>query len=198
MPPPGTRDARLMWRSLERAGRSRRLRPFSTLVGLIDKLRAPVSGHAAGASATAAAASPDSAAFRYYDPACREVPPAAITRFLVRRFRAQWAARRRRSNFRRIAEALRGRTDVHPLFGELPADVVPYVFPLVLHDPARQFDALRRRGVPLYRWEELAASDCAVSAHYRASLVQLPCHQHLAETDLERLLEAVSKALESI
>lgn len=68
------------------------------------------------------------------------------------------------------------------LYPELSADVVPYVFPFLLHD-AESFHLIRNAGIPLYRWEELAPTDCEVSASYRSRLIQIPCHQDMRTED---------------
>ncbi|MEQ8661162.1 MAG: DegT/DnrJ/EryC1/StrS family aminotransferase [Gammaproteobacteria bacterium] len=192
---PSGRDVRLLWHALERTHRSQRGRlfPLSTLVALLNAVRdayRPSSRMVTGEGNVTR-----DAAFRYYDVGCVDEQPALLTRILLMNLDRARVAARRRENYRRIADWFSNRRDVRALFPELPDGVVPYVFPLVLGSPGWQFDALRRRGVPLYRWEELAPSSCTVSAEYRASLVQLPCHQDLTERDLQRLSEAVSVAL---
>lgn len=73
-----------------------------------------------------------------------------------------------------------------PLYPELQPDVVPYVFPFLLHN-AEAFHDIRNAGIPLYRWEELAPSDCEVSANYRARLIQIPCHQDMKTEDFAQI-----------
>ena len=72
---------------------------------------------------------------------------------------------------------------------------VPYVFPAVLADAERAFPAIRRAGIALYRWEELAASECRVSASYRTRLVQLPCHQEIDANTMNQMSERLAEAL---
>ena len=61
---------------------------------------------------------------------------------------------RRRKHYRRMLEVLRDLPGGRALFPELPAGVVPYVFPMVVDDPDRVFPALKRQGVPILRWEQ--------------------------------------------
>ena len=98
-------------------------------------------------------------------------------------------AARRRANFRALSAALAGAEIGTPLFGELGESEVPYIFPLLLHDNDG-FGQLRNAGIPLYRWEELAASGCAVSRRYRSRLVQLPCHQALTAANMAFLINS--------
>ena len=58
-----------------------------------------------------------------------------------------------------ICKGLQG---CRPLFPVFPKTVVPYMFPLWLDDAERVFFRLKRAGVPIFRWDELAVSDCEV------------------------------------
>ncbi len=103
------------------------------------------------------------------------------------------AARKR--NFCWWLEAVSGLPGCRPLFTKLTNDVTPYMFPLILEHPARHFDVLKRLGMPIYRWDELAVSECARSAFFRLHLLQLPCHQGLAEEELQWMLEVLRSCL---
>ncbi len=76
------------------------------------------------------------------------------------------------------------------LWSELSADSAPYVVPFLLNDSAG-FDMLRRRGLQVLRWEELAPGNCPVSASYRSRLIQLPCHQELTPEQLADIVQAL-------
>lgn len=105
------------------------------------------------------------------------------------------AAVKRRENYlyllRNLGRLSRGR----PLYPTLPEGVVPYVFPLLIDFPQQDFSKLKLEGVPIWRWEELAETDCPVSDDYRLRLLQLPCHQELRQHELEWLIAQVTKIL---
>ena len=69
------------------------------------------------------------------------------------------------------------------------------MFPLVLDHPAEDFRRLKYRGVPIWRWDELAVSDCEVTQAYRRSLLQLPCHEDLRLEERTWLAEALRAVL---
>jgi dTDP-4-amino-4,6-dideoxygalactose transaminase len=105
----------------------------------------------------------------------------------------------RRAHYQRWLNGLEGTSGVTPLFPVLPDGVVPYVFPIVAGDPARTFATLRNAGVPIWRWEDIAASAveaCTLANEYRSSLLQLPCHQDLSNDDLDWLIGEVRRAAE--
>jgi dTDP-4-amino-4,6-dideoxygalactose transaminase len=54
---------------------------------------------------------------------------------------------------------------------------------------------LKKLGVPIWRWDDMAASDCAISQRYREHLLHLPCHQALSDAELQWMLQAVSKVM---
>ena len=114
---------------------------------------------------------------------------------LVRRARHSYIVSARRRAFERLDEAFKTLAGATPMFPELPAETVPYVYPLVLKKPEAAFRQLKAKAVPLFRWEELAANVCRVSNYYRERLVQLPCHQSLRENDVEWLIKQVREVL---
>ena len=67
---------------------------------------------------------------------------------------------------------------------------MPQVFPLVFDAPERAFPLLKQTGVPIirfgeYLWEGMDKSTCPVSVDLSRRVFQLPCHQELADSELE-------------
>jgi len=46
-------------------------------------------------------------------------------------------------------------------------------------------------GVPVWRWDEMAISNCSVADDYRLHLLHLPCHQSLGEEEMAWMVAAV-------
>jgi hypothetical protein len=105
------------------------------------------------------------------------------------------AIARRRQHYRKLLDTLSDIPAARPLHPSLPAQVVPYVFPLVLSEPERSFEELWAAGVPMYRWENVARDSCRVARTYETSLVQLPCHQELSDAQLEWLATTARRVL---
>jgi hypothetical protein len=101
----------------------------------------------------------------------------------------------RRARYRRWSDAIRDLPDVQPFASELAADHVPYVFPVRLTRPQAQFRALKYHGIAVWRWDQLAESDCPTSPQLALSLVQMPCQHSLDDTAFERLLREFAAAL---
>ena len=76
------------------------------------------------------------------------------------------------------------------LWLDWPAQDAPYMVPFLLNEPAG-FDLLRKRGVQVLRWEELAWSECNICQSYRARLIQLPCHQEMDPAELQQLISVM-------
>ena len=105
-------------------------------------------------------------------------------------------AARRLEMFRQLHEALRDLRLARPLLADRPPDFPPYVYPLLLQEqPDQHFQALRERGVPMFRWEHSPAGRCAVTDHYRTSVIQLPCHDALTAAELASIVAAVREQL---
>lgn len=112
-----------------------------------------------------------------------------VARHLMRLTDIERLTRVRRLNYTALLRGSRSFRGCTPLFPELPPDTVPYVFPLILREPARMFPALKNRRVPIFRWEHIDGLGCPVTDAYEAQLIQLPCHQELAPEDIEWILE---------
>jgi dTDP-4-amino-4,6-dideoxygalactose transaminase len=118
-----------------------------------------------------------------------------VSRLLIRISNKARIAELRRRNYSRLLECAVGLRAAQPLYANLPENVVPYMFPLLLDKPDAQFRELRGRGVPMYRWEDLAPGSCPISQSYRHRLVQLPCHQDLSPQDMDWLTLQLGEVL---
>lgn len=103
---------------------------------------------------------------------------------------------RRRDNYRRWLEGVSDVHGVQPLFPVLADGVVPYAFPLLVD--GMLFHLLKLAGIPIWRWEDLAVTECGISRDYRVRLLQLPCHQSLQEGELEWLIRTVQRCAASL
>ena len=117
------------------------------------------------------------------------------SRWLLRRTPPAALAAQRRRHYQHWLQAVAPLAGARPLFPQLGADDVPYMFPLLLerHDPA--FYRLKQAGVPIWRWDDMALSDCPTAAAYRLRLLHLPCHQGLSTAQMEWLADAVCRGL---
>jgi perosamine synthetase len=120
---------------------------------------------------------------------------ATISRWVMNHTNIDVMLDHRRRNYRTWAEAVRGFAHARALLPELGNADAPYMFPLVVEQAAETFARIKRAGVPVYRWDSLAVSDCEVSALYRLQLLHLPCHQALSAVELRWLINTVSACL---
>jgi hypothetical protein len=72
---------------------------------------------------------------------------------------------------------------------------VPYAFPLLIDAAGMGFHRLKMAGIPLWRWEDMAITDCAISRDYRLRVLQLPCHQELRAEELGWMIHTVQTLL---
>jgi hypothetical protein len=117
------------------------------------------------------------------------------SRWLARHAAADALIRRRQAHYRRWLRAVAGLPHCQALYPELPDAVVPYMFALRIEHPLPHFYWLKQLGVPVWRWDEMAVSDCPVANDYRLRLLHLPCHQALRDEDMDWLLAALAEVL---
>ena len=103
--------------------------------------------------------------------------------------------RRRRENYQRWVRTVAAVPNCRALFPLLPADCTPYMFPLHIDHPNPHFHWLKHLGVPIWRWDEMADSTCAISRDHRLHLLHLPCHQALTEGQMDWMTAALEKTL---
>jgi perosamine synthetase len=108
--------------------------------------------------------------------------------------------RNRRRNYFRLLSRLGNISGCRPLFGALPDDVVPHVFPLVMENPEKVFHRLKADGVPVIRFGEYLSEDmetglCTVSEDYSRRVFQFPCHQDLKDEELDWMMDRIEEAL---
>ena len=126
---------------------------------------------------------------QWFDPGQIGTGMAYFHRWLLDHSSCEQIIARRRDNFRYYLKRLQTQRNIRPLHDRLPEQIVPYVFPLLLSLPKQHFPRLKMRGVPIWRWEELADSVCGTSQNYRLKLLQLPCHQSLQRRELDWIID---------
>lgn len=144
---------------------------------------------ATGTKATICA--PPRTGFRYFSPEDISAGSYRHTKLILEKSNLERIKRRRRKIFEQLAKNINNPQVGSPLYTEL-GDSVPYVFPFLLEDE-RHFDTLRKQGIQILRWEELADSDCAISKGYRSRLIQLPCHQQLTDQQIDTMIDTINR-----
>lgn len=117
------------------------------------------------------------------------------SRWLIDHYSVSATIIRRQANYRRWLQAVAGLPNCHPLYPELPEHVVPYMFPLYIDHPMPHFYWLKQLAVPVWRWDEMAISDCTVAQDYRLHLLHLPCHQALNDDEMNWMVTALENVL---
>lgn len=102
---------------------------------------------------------------------------------------------RRRANYQHWLTGIRDLQGVQPLFSVLPDGVVPYAFPLLTDARGLVFHALKLAGIPIWRWEDVAKTECPISQDYRLRLLQLPCHQDLSREEIDWMLRVLHRVV---
>jgi perosamine synthetase len=135
------------------------------------------------------------AALRWFDPGAdrREMTWASQT--LLRWVDSDRIAERRRHHYGLLLERCQRLGRAAVLFPTLPPGIVPCSFPLLLLHPREDFRRLKFRGVPAWRWDELAVSGCGIAQAYRHRLLQLPCHDDMTSDEVKWLVDALETVL---
>lgn len=128
--------------------------------------------------------------------------PAWATLALHRLLPRERIVQARRANYQRLAAGLQGAEGAQLLHPQLPADAVPYVFPLRVHGAERAdavYAQLRDAGLAVYRWDTLwpgvphDARDSGV--RWSREVIQLICHQDLTADQIDHTAAAARRLL---
>ena len=131
----------------------------------------------------------------YYDTSLEDQGSLASSRWVMRHTPVDRLASRRRENYMQWVQAVASLPCCQALFPVLPSDCVPYMFPLLIHRPESHFFTLKQIGVPIWRWDAMAVSDCTVAADYRLRLLHLPCHQALTPEQMAWMTSTVKQVM---
>lgn len=133
--------------------------------------------------------------WQWIDPKLMNTTGLTASKFLMQHSNFQQIAKIRRQNYIKLIEGIANLPNIQPLYSELPANVVPYMVPLLLESSESEFDSLKQAGIPIWRWEELAKSDCFISQTYRLKLLHIPCHQDLTQPDIDWIIEKLRNVI---
>lgn len=122
----------------------------------------------------------------------------AWSRWIMRHTNVNRLAERRRLHYQQWADAVALLPHCQALFPRLTADCVPYMFALQIEHPETHFSTLKQLGLPVWRWDDLAMSDCRISSGYRLKLLQLPCHQELSEQQMQWMISALGLVMRQL
>ena len=185
-------------RALVSAGWLRELAAARSMLAQLRAAPAPTlegSAHSAtpcGAEITESSDQPS----RLYDRASEGRRGLALSRWVIGRSSSAAIAHKRRANYARWLDAVAPLAAGRALFATVPSDCAPYMFPLVINTPESHFFKLKQLAMPIYRWDEMAVSDCAVASRYRLALLHLPCHQSLSEQQMQWMISVVTEVLQ--
>lgn len=132
----------------------------------------------------------------YYQPEQEHLQSLACSRWVMRHTNLQRLTDLRRQHYQQWANSVAGLPHCHALFPVLPAECVPYMFPLYIDEPEAHFFALKQLGMPIWRWDDMAVSDCPVASDYRLHLLHLPCHQELSAAQMTWMTTALQNVMQ--
>ncbi len=136
--------------------------------------------------------------FRHSEETLDDMPPmrmSRLTRSILASVDYDWAAGRRRRNFRQLAEALDGINGLGHVTSRADDECVPMVYPLLVAEPQLRGRLIAEKIFTATYWpnvlEETSPDD---PAHHLAScLIPLPVDQSLGRDDMLRIVETIKK-----
>jgi perosamine synthetase len=133
-----------------------------------------------------------------YETNAETLSSLATSRWQMRHLSASFIAKRRRQNYLAWTAWVSDLPNCEPIAPELTADCVPYMFPLRIDAPRQLFPFLKRSGIPVGRWDDIAVSDCQIATDYRTHLLHLPCHQSLSADQMNWMMQTVKCILQKL
>lgn len=185
-------ELKAVWHSLQAAADHGGLGIFGGAVRIVTRSSGTVrgDGHSAGGSDESQKVVADAEVQRsaLADHLLEPMRIRRVDRWLVQQSDRRRIVERRRENFLVLAEHCAG-AGLAPLFPELPAAAAPYVFPLWAEEPGLVYSEVRRRRLPVLRWDRYwpGAIDARgdVGREWGHHVMQVLCHQDLTTGDLQ-------------
>lgn len=168
-------------------------------LSLLPPLAAPaVTGSSAEEQQSADALTSETQPSPLYNAADAGIQSSAASRWVAQHTDLDAMAQARRANFQQWLAATADLPHCSPLVSALPPHAVPYMFALRIDHPASHFTALKRLGLPIWRWDEMAVSACRTATDYRLHLLHLPCHQQLSIAQMNWMIEGLTWVLKNV
>ena len=183
--PSAGRALRLAFDGVDKAIQYDRLRALRPLVAAVKGIRRGLRG------ASHESALPEHVEHVEAVPQLDAFRAAGLTRNIMRRLMTQELVRRRRENFSTLAAGLSDLPLLRPLKVRADLNSVPYMLPVILEQPERQFNELKARGMPMWRWEHSRRGVCRITDHYARALLQIPCHQSLRPAEIAWMIDVL-------
>jgi perosamine synthetase len=134
-----------------------------------------------------------------FDPEVCLLRMSRVSDWVLRSVDPEYIIQRRRENFTALHRQLAGR--VQPVFDHLPEGVCPLFYAIKVGDNRLLMKALREGGVEAWAWwwpthPKLLESRCAEAQRLRGQVVVIPCHEGISPNGINRVVQAVIKALQ--
>lgn len=120
------------------------------------------------------------------------------SRWLARTSPIEAIIHARRQNYQRWLDIVSELPGCHAIYGHLPQSTTPYMFPLYIDRPTPHFYWLKHMTFPVWRWDEMAASDCEIAQDYRLHLLHLPCHHLLGDEQFDWMATVLRTVMQTI
>lgn len=137
-----------------------------------------------------------------FDPKWLYTPTSFSSRLILSTSSKAHVTGLRQRNYNILHNALSDLKGCIPLFRELPNDVIPYIYPLLVDYPEKVFPILKKKGVPILRfgellWPDMDTTICDNTMVLSRKLLQFPVHQELKLLEINWMITEIVRAINS-
>ena len=134
----------------------------------------------------------------YWDDHSHPSGISGMTLRILRQVDPELVVAKRRANYARLLECIRGLPDVVPFFSDLPPGVCPLEFPLIVGDKLRWVAALRALGVEAIPWwsgyhRDLPWDEFPDACYLKDHVLTLPVNQDLGTEAMDYVARCVGE-----
>lgn len=188
-------ELRTLLDGLEISSRYHRIGALSAPMGVLFRLKNSLRNHTRAFVPQQTSATADAMSSVAADQRSAHMRPTRTTRWIAEHADRKRIVHLRRRNYALLAKLLHTMPDASPLWPELPEHVVPYVFPLLLKNAERCYQAMRAHAVPAFRWDVAWPDTPAIPGdagqQWARDVVQVACHQDMSEDDVRLVAQTI-------
>jgi perosamine synthetase len=143
---------------------------------------------------------PDMPHSYYYDENLSRRKISMVSKYMLKHWDYIQIVQKRRRNFQKYLDSLKGMENIKFLFNEMPEGICPLHFPIIINNPKYICRQLHKFSIDTLPWwsgyhKKLPWSDYPEACYLKSHVLALPVHQQLKDKHIDYIIQKLVKIM---